>query len=243
MSKPTIVIGQPWGGLGDNLQFSTLPQLYAEQGYDVYISSENSVRNQEIYDLIWGMNPYVKGLLNSPPNAGACKGFHSYTENPIKNMELRHNLSNGTNSYPVIYYKPTYRSDLSNCLLYDTTSISYKYPDSSIISEAYTEVFNKYPHLTKRRILFKNLKNRDIPELGTDTIEVSNLLDYCDLIYSCNVFISLLSGQSALASAIKQNNPTPEIYVNLPSTCLWNKGAMYIFDNINFVVSSKSQPE
>ena len=244
MSKPIIVISQPWGGLGDNLQFSTLPKLYAEQGYDVYISSQNAVRNQEIYDLVWGMNPYIQGIVNAPPNAGACKGYNPrQTTNPIKNMELMHNLTNGTSAYPIIYYKPKYRSDLSNCLLFDTTSISYRYPDDTIIHEAFTDIFNKYPTLIKRRVVFKNFKNREIPQLDTDIIEVNNVFEYCDMIYSCNVFLSLLSGQSALASAIKQNNPTPEIYTNLPSTHLWNKGDNYIYDNINYTISSRPQPK
>jgi len=143
MSKPTIVIGQPWGGLGDNLQFSTLPQVYSEQGYDVYISNENAVRNQEIHDLIWGMNPYVKGILNSPPTAGKCKGFHIHTDNPMKNMELMHGLSNGTQKYPILYYKPKLISDLSNCLLFDTTSIAQKYRNKRIISDEMTSA-SKY---------------------------------------------------------------------------------------------------
>ena len=32
-----ICISQPWGGLGDNLAFSTLPELYSKLGHDVYI--------------------------------------------------------------------------------------------------------------------------------------------------------------------------------------------------------------
>lgn len=31
-----IIIEQPWGGLGDNLQFSTLPEFGKKLGYDVY---------------------------------------------------------------------------------------------------------------------------------------------------------------------------------------------------------------
>jgi hypothetical protein len=235
MSKPTIVIGQPWGGLGDNLQFSTLPQLYSEQGYDVYISNQNAIRNQEIYDLIWGMNPYIKGTLNSPPTAGACKGFHRHTDNPMKNMELMHGLSNGTQKYPIIYYKPKLISDLSNCLLFDTTSIAQKYRNKRIISDEFANVFSKYPHLDKKRVVFKHLPNRDDPPFDTDTIEVNSIYEYCDMIYSCNVFLCLLSGQSALASAIKQDNPTPIIHSVLPSSNHYPRGLMYVFDNIQFI--------
>jgi hypothetical protein len=57
----TIVIHQQYGGLGDNLQYSTLPELYSKQGYDVYIHTNNVVRNKEIHDLVWELNPYIKG--------------------------------------------------------------------------------------------------------------------------------------------------------------------------------------
>ena len=29
-----VYFGQPWGGLGDNLQFTTLPKLFSEKGVD-----------------------------------------------------------------------------------------------------------------------------------------------------------------------------------------------------------------
>jgi hypothetical protein len=37
-----IIMHQPWGGLGDNLAFSTLPELYHSRGYKVYISNNNA---------------------------------------------------------------------------------------------------------------------------------------------------------------------------------------------------------
>jgi hypothetical protein len=235
MSRPIISISQPWGGLGDNLAFSTLPQLYTEQGHDVYISSQNHVRNQEIYDLVWGLNPYIKGITKQMPNAGSCKGINTDTDNCIKNMEIIHGLTEGKNEYPIIYYKPKYITDLSNCLLYDTTSISGKYDNGNIIIEEFTKIFDKYPMLTKKKVIFKHLKNRDEPNLNTDTIEVNNIYEYCDFIYSSNVFLSLLSGQSALASAIKQKNSSPIIYTVLPNSNKLSNNLMYIFNNINFI--------
>ena len=48
-----VILYQPWGGLGDNLQFSTLPKLYSEIGYEFYISDQNVYRNPEIKKLVW----------------------------------------------------------------------------------------------------------------------------------------------------------------------------------------------
>jgi hypothetical protein len=228
------VISQPWGGLGDNLQFTTLPQLFTEKGYDVYISSHNVLRNQETFDLVWGKNPYIKGISNLHPNAGACKGYHITTLNPMKNMELMHDLTEGSAEYPIIYYTPKKINDLSNCLLYDITSISASYTDD-LISNKFTSIFNKYPHLTKRKIIFNNIKNRETPSLSTETIQVNNIYEYCDIIYSCNVFLSTMSGQSVLASAIKGKMESPIIYTVHPNINNIKIGQMYVFNNISYI--------
>ena len=42
------------GGLGDALQFSTLPEeFYKQQGRKTYIVEDAPFRNPEIYDLVW----------------------------------------------------------------------------------------------------------------------------------------------------------------------------------------------
>ena len=235
MSRPTIVISQPWGGPGDNLQFSTLPQLFTEKGYDVYISCRNAIRNQETYDLVWGKNPYIKGISNLPPTAGSCKSFSLVTSNPMKNMELAHGLTEGRAEYPIIYYTPKYISDLSNCLLFDYTSISSSYTDVTI-QKYFTDIFNKYPHLTKKKVLFEKINNRDIAGFDTDRIIISNIYEYCDAIHSCNVFLSTFSGQSVLASAIKGKNLTPSIYtVHSHLSITQKEGFMFAFNNINYI--------
>jgi hypothetical protein len=63
---PNIMIQVPltWGGLGDNLAFSTLPELFADTDVDVYLSSKCMVRNNGITDLVWKPNPYLKGVID-----------------------------------------------------------------------------------------------------------------------------------------------------------------------------------
>ena len=39
-----IVISQPWGGLGENLMYSTLPERFAAVGIPSYISRKNALR-------------------------------------------------------------------------------------------------------------------------------------------------------------------------------------------------------
>lgn len=231
MSKD-IIIYQPWGGLGDNLAFSTLPKLYTEAGYDVYISKTNVYRNPEIYDLVWKLNPYVKGESDLPPNAGSNRGYQIFCEdNCMRNMELTHGLSTGTSKYPEIYYKPTILPEFEDCLVYDITSISSLYTDEFIKSR-FESVFKKYPNLKRKLVKFKNINNRPSPDFEDDIIEVNSIFEYCDIINSCKVFVSLLSGSSALASAIKQDKPLPEIFTFHHSP--YNKTFIFNFLNINF---------
>ena len=63
-----IVIEQPWGGLGDNLQFSTIPELAHSLGIKVFISNRNCYRNLDIKKLVWDMNPFISGFSDLPGN-------------------------------------------------------------------------------------------------------------------------------------------------------------------------------
>ena len=107
-AKEDIIIEQPDGGLGDNLAYTTLPELYSQLGHKVYISSKNAYRNNQIYDLVWKLNPYVEGISDLPQNAGISRTPIGGDTQFIKRVELGHGLTNGYRKYPVIYYKPKY---------------------------------------------------------------------------------------------------------------------------------------
>ena len=211
MQYTNVIISQPWGGLGDNLQYSTLPQLFSELGYNVYISKSNAYRNPEIYELVWKLNPYIKGILDELENAGACRGMYNITDQFIKNIELMHGLTNGKTVYPLIYYTPKKILELENTVIYDITSISSTYSDEFVYSE-FSKIFKEYPNSSKKKITFKNIVNRALPDFQTELIEIDDIFQYCDIIYSCKAYVSLLSGGSVLASAIKQYNSTPDIH-------------------------------
>jgi hypothetical protein len=102
-----VFFGQPWGGLGDNLQFTTLPRLYAERGDEFYVSARNAYRNPEIYNFCWKDNPYVKGIVSNSPNIGSCAPDiqNGTTDNIVSAAEIRHGFS-GEGRYPEIYYQP-----------------------------------------------------------------------------------------------------------------------------------------
>ena len=231
-----IIISQPWGGLGDNLQFSTLPELYSNLGYKVFISNNNAYRNKETYDLVWKLNPYISGISEKTPNAGSIKGIHIFCNNPVKNMEISHNLKSGDRKYLKLYYKPKYIEDLSNTLLYDITSISSSYSDSAI-TDTFTKIFDKYPELRKQKVEFKQIANRSTPNFNTSTYMINDIFHYCDAIYSCKVHLSVMSGSMCIASAIKEDNEYPHIYcVHTHKNAFPGCGLMFIFDNVNYIL-------
>jgi hypothetical protein len=217
MTHVDIIISQPWGGLGDNLQYSTLPELYSKLGHKVYISSTNAYRNPEIYDLVWKLNPYVSGISDAPANAGACK---HYINNPeysfVKNWELAHGLVNGYRDYPVVYYVPNIIQDLSNVVLYDVTSISTN-PHDDTIDSCFKSIFNTYIDSTIKKIEFTKINNRVLSNFSHEIYTINTIFDMCDALYSCKAFIGLFSGSSVLAAALKQYSQSPELHIFKPS--------------------------
>jgi hypothetical protein len=219
-----IVISQPWGGLGDNLQYSTLPELFSNLGYDVYISKDNVVRNPEIHDLVWGMNPYVKGVINSKPNAGECRNIYwpkvEQRYPSIQRIEISHDVE-PTNFYPKIYYSPKYLSDYSNVILIDLTGYSQVYTfDKYIEFIDYfvplldTEKIIAIPEFQKITLspIFNNVYSyllQKVPQIHR--ISIPSLLDYCDILNSCDSVILVNSGGNSLVAAIKQDKEKPNV--------------------------------
>ena len=126
------------GGLGDSLQFSTLPEeFYKQQGRTTYIWDKGPFRNPEIYDLVWGKNPYVKGKKSAPDrNAGDLAEYSNRkkTGDWIKDWEFGYMDSKPTNSLPKIYYKPEQVEGFEDTILVDFTSISIDHSGQNILN-------------------------------------------------------------------------------------------------------------
>jgi len=220
-NEKKIIIHDHWGGLGDSLQFSRLPELYSKQGYDVYISSRTPFRNKEILDLVWKLNPYVKGIIDEDGTEGVgSKVDHKepYKVSWVYNVNLSHGFTDLSIKYPIIYYKPKKIVELQNWLIYDTTSVSTN-PSDNELQNQFVTLFNRYPDKKPIRIHFTNshVKNRTLSTLYEDSYNITTIYDLCDCIYSCAIFITGFSGSSVLSSAIKQDNETPIIHSIVPN--------------------------
>lgn len=242
-----IVISQIWGGLGDNLQFSTLPELFSKKGFDVYISINNIVRNQEIFDLVWGLNPYVKGVCND--SEGFTVGSNMQRSWPkaednyyfINRIEIAHGHS-PQNLYPKIYYNPKLINDYFKYTIIDVTGESQSFDLKFEYLQKYINdyIINKNIASENVRIIgFNNLKKRDniIYFPNYCTLYIENIYEYCDIIHSCENYLTSNSGAHSLASAIKQENERPNIvcwnhWENWPEC--FEKG-YYCYPNVNYV--------
>jgi hypothetical protein len=227
--KKKIVISQLWGGLGDNLQYSTLPRRYSELGYEVYVSYNNACRNREIFDLVWKCNPYIKGITEEPANAGACIStpIPNCTTSFIANIEMAHHLSHPYSRFPEIYYRPQIIEELRNTVLYDLTSVSANYPDH-YLQRSISRLLEPYSDLDQKQIVFQQIENRIST---THSYMIRTIYEYCDAIASCKAFICLHSGGSVLAAAIKQDLPYPTIHCLLPRPIHYNS---FLFDGIQY---------
>ena len=235
-----VILAAFHGGLGDNLQFSTLPEeFHKQQGRDTYIWSQASFRNQEIYDLVWGHNPYVKGIKDGDWSAGDTPDRHRVIESDcISNWEALHGLK-PTNKYPKIYYEPEKISSFDNVILVDLSSISITYDEEKIL-KLYDAVRKTHEGMVFLEVEFTNkIKGATIIEPDvTGVVEIESIFTYVDLMYSSFGVVSLHSGQNHLASAIKnQYNNDLEVY------CLMDEyeyqrqkdKSIFVFDNVNYL--------
>ena len=243
-----IIIFQPWGGLGDNLQFSTLPEKAKEAGYNVFISNKNAYRNNEICDLVWGTNPFIDGFTDEIPNAGSTDGF---TEDGISCQvdiardklgvssfvylyEYLHGFK-PENKNPKIYYQPKYRDDVKDLTLLDLGTITLKndYNTDRLmqhINDSYDrETSFTVSHASKADI------NNTYSINATNKLAFNNIFEFVDLIYSCKKFVCLWGGANALAAAIHRfSDKRTDILV--PNQRIYNQWQGFCFECNNYLI-------
>ena len=234
-----------WGGLGDHLQFSTLPEISNKNGYDFYMSHLSKFRNNQTLDLVWSSNPYFKGISEEPPNCG-----HGYTDISGLNPEISLNrnwvdkigfgnpdLVNGS-KYPAIYYEPKLIEEFKDCLLIDLNGVHFKdngytynwnlikgHIESDIAEKKYKNIYFIEPNDV-------NYSNARFDFTIGKSIFIKNIFDYADFIYSSKKFFTIWAGGSHLASAIKwKYKPELELstFTNNTSKC------MFWYDNVDYL--------
>ena len=233
------------GGLGDALQFSTLPEeFYKQQGRKTYIVEDAPFRNPEIYDLVWDKNPYVHGKKAGVWNAGdlaeipyqqLCMDGKG-TGNMISNWELFHGLK-PVNTHPKIYYEPEMHDGFKDVFIVDYTSTTIDY-DQNELKRILEDTKKEYPDKRFLSVDFVKSVSSNSYDIDYDGyVEVESIFRYCDLIASSYGILTLSSGASHMSSAIKDYSP------DLKSICVMSKKwynyhkerGLFFFDNVDYV--------
>ena len=233
------------GGLGDALQFSTLPEeFYKQQGRKTYIVEDAPFRNPEIYDLVWDKNPYVHGKKAGVWNAGdlaeipyqqLCMDGKG-TGNMISNWELFHGLK-PVNTHPKIYYEPEIHDGFKDVFIVDYTSTTIDY-DQNELKRILEDTKKEYQDKRFLSVDFVKSVSSNSYDIDYDGyVEVESIFRYCDLIASSYGILTLSSGASHMSSAIKDYSP------DLKSICVMSKKwynyhkerGLFFFDNVDYV--------
>ncbi len=240
----TVCLYHPFGGLGDHLQHSTLPRLFSSINKKVFISTKCKFSNEEIKELVWERNPYVSGFSDMTPNIGMeCSAVQKKaikiwqkTSNSISNIEAAHGFDRVPFSKPEIHYKPNKIYKVEKSLIFDcNASTNHEYSNKK---EALLEIIkNKFPEHTIHFIKSKKLSYSEEKDSINDqkTIYVDSIFEYCDYIFSCDVFFCLLSGAHSLAQAIRINKSFCIVQKDL-FNIHFEKG-LFLSDNISYITT------
>lgn len=227
-----------WGGLGDSLTFSTLPELCYKNNINFYLSSQskNIFRNEEIFDLVWKCNPYFKGFSDKEPNAGNIHisdlGRRNDNDSMIQCFE-RIYFKESVNKYPKVYYDCNYIDKLKDITLIEVSAISavaeYN-QDKENVFNIINKLMKEENEKNLRIVIHNNINQNNLFSFDLPIININNLYEYCDFIYSSKRLICLDSGSNSLSSAIvsKQTNRKTKVDV------IMVRDSGYIYNNLNY---------
>ena len=245
-----VILGAYFGGLGDSLQFSTLPEeFYKQQGRETYLADGSNFRNKEIYDLVWGKNPYIKGVMEGERTAGDLESIEvkNHTGNWISNWEYLHGLE-PTNIRPKIYYEPSHIDGLSDTILVDLSSVTINHADTGYgynlekVEKTYQEVRKNNPDKRFVGVRFtQDVDSSKYEPKVDETIDVESIYHYCDLMNSVYGICCFYSGSMALAAAVQRFNPDLRI-LTITSPSVYNSSrtqdlGIFYFDYVEYLVT------
>lgn len=241
-----------WGGLGDHLAFSTLPEAFNSIGVDFYVSDKSIFRDKMHYDLIWGCNPYVKGISIEQANCGHVDNWG--LDSSIR-VEFDNNLSMHRNieklygvcsniDYPKIYYKPNNLIQYKDYILVDLNASSvanYKHDTAKVLTYLSELKNEKVLYVLSDSSYGTSIVDiKTLEEYGFESIKTRDIFHYTDLIFSCKKIICFWSGGCHLATSIKyQHKPSLEIDcfkvdTGMPGWGTVNK-SFFWYDSINYI--------
>ena len=240
-----------YGGLGDHLVFSTLPEMCNKNGYDFYLSDRCVFRDNQIFELVWKLNPFFKCISDEEPNCG----HDGYTDissgydlnlSSHRNFEIKigfvDSLTENQSEYPIIYYTPNNMVEYNNYILIDLNSVSLSDYNLDVIKNHITN-HNGEKFLFILPTYSKSITNINLLNgLDVTEIKTKDIFNYADLIFSCKKIICLWSGGSVLSATIKnqyKNNLEIDCFKNYKNhqTFGTSDKTHFWYENINYIPS------
>jgi hypothetical protein len=206
-----LILEIKYGGLGDHLFYSALPEKLISLGKfkKIYISTKSQYRFPGIKELVWGGvgdggNPYISGFIDKKgwTHSGIRPEAGNFTDGINHFFKTQDYEVSG--SSPKIYYRPKFINYYRNKILVDLNVFSNGDLPDPIKIKNYL-IKHKIPDLlfVKGRISKSLLKLMDQKNLQFVNLP-RKLEDYCDLVWSCRKFICLYSGGNSLAPALNK---------------------------------------
>jgi hypothetical protein len=245
-----IITTGPLGGCGDHSVYSTLPERFSALGHDVYVDADNIARNEEIIDLWWAKNPFVKGTSDKKPNAGYVNQGKYYDTagkfpiGSIEAMERAHGLPPPYLLAPKIYYEPQpYVIDLKDAVLVDFSAVSSSMSGQGIM-DALDKMTERWPGRTFYKLTFPEGIIRNVPPIDGPSIRMNSIYEYVDALASCHAWVGSEAGGQALAAAVRGEHDVydlearPELVAVLSPKTFNSRG--YTFRGVDYRVTTTS---
>lgn len=243
-----IITAGPLLGLGDHSVYSTLAERFAKLGHDVYLDKDTRTSNAEIFDLVWGINPYIKDFSDRKPNAGYVRqglfyeianrlpGYRS-----IEAMERAHALPGPYNMAPKFYYEPKpFKFDLSDTVLIDFSAVSSKIGRRGI-REALRMMNGRFRNPDFLQVLHAKHVVLHAPDISCASYQVSSIFEYVDMLAACRAWIGSEAGGQSLAAAVRGERDVydfdarPEVVCTITPPTFNSRG--YTYRNVDYRVT------
>lgn len=206
VAKRELVIYVEYGGLGDNLFLSHIPRIAKESGkYDrVYLARRTLFRSQDIYKMIWKLNPFLDGVTeeNGCPVVlpkEAWESIQNKEGNILDYTMIALGLDDGKRFHePEIYYKPQQHNILQSKVIYDPNYITNA--GDSVTPEMVHRFFCEHGVIVDYMLMPKG-KYISIHSLK-EQYKTKSLFDFCDALYSAKDVYCYATGTATLCAAI-----------------------------------------
>ncbi len=211
-TKMPMVLRIEYGGLGDHLVYSALPDIiFQEYGVKTEISLFSEFRSEKIRDFVWGQNPYVsfsqkKGMRIHLPKLKKYRNYNSVLVDLFS--KEGHDLFS-------IYYEPVLRPELANKVICDITFG----PSGKLLGyheKVFWDAVVKYiqKNFKKEDLILLDpvgsYINKELLYYAQQSLGIEELLvvrsprELADVIVSARERVFLLSGAKSVAAAYKK---------------------------------------